>query len=75
MTRTEHPTGPNTEPAKLYRRDVWCHHCHAPRWFRHDATNGTRVWVCEVCAYVETTADGELAPSPWVERPDSGAMT
>ena len=61
-TRT--PTGPNTSHKATYRRDVWCHNCHAPRWFVCD----TGHWVCCECRYVELTCAGELAPSPWVEN-------
>ena len=67
MTAQARNTGPNTRRKQLCRH-AWCNHCRSQQWLRYDATNGTAVWVCETCAYVETDSDGELAPSPWVER-------
>lgn len=60
---------PSVSDAKAhFRKDVWCWHCMAPRWFVFDPSNGTQVWKCTVCKFVEHTADRELAPSPWIER-------
>ena len=63
MTPTRSTPGPNTSHKATYRRDVWCHHCHGPRWFVCD----TGRWVCCECLDAERTWDGELVQSPWVE--------